>query len=468
MSLRVIFRSPWRESNHEFFLYAHRSDGEWVSDLPRARCVSRPARPTNSSSMIPLEAIVSAISYIALALLFGQLVAAGFLLPNGEPEELRRSLSAWATAALLVFLCAALLGLFVQGAKIQRGMPSRELMVRYLTMTQSGTVWLARTGYGAALVLVGWTIRRRNVGLNAVRLLAVLSLPLVASRSLTSHAVAVGENAKLVVAADSVHLIATALWAGGLSSLWRAFYLGNHHMNLPHDWTARLVNRFSRLALVSVALLLITGLYQSWIHVGSLEVLKSTDYGNALMLKLALFIAMLALGALNFFSTRPRLAKSAEASGGQHSERRQALRRIGAESVIGLLMFSVTGWLTVLPPGVHAVHQAALAHPVTVATTSGQPAALQPAQGASIKILSPAADQVFTSDQVPLKFNLIKGKRGHHVHAYVDGQLMGMFESENGTLNGVAPGKHILEVRVVAEDHRTELDASDRIEFMVK
>ena len=417
--------------------------------------------------MIALEAAVSAISYLALALVLGQLVAAGFLLPNGAPEDLRRSLLAWATASLIVFLCAALFGLFIQGVKIQRGMPSWELMVRYLTMTQSGQVWLARSGYGAALALSLWAIGRRKANSNAARLLALLALPLVASRSLTSHAVAVRENAALAVAVDATHLIFTALWAGGLSALWRVFYLGNHYMNLTHDLMARLVNRFSRVALVSVALLLITGLYQSWIHVGGLDVLKSTDYGNVLILKLALFIVMLAFGALNFFSTQPRLAKAVDANSGRHSESRKALRRIGTESVIGLLIFSVTGWLTVLPPGVHAVHQAALTHPVIGATTSDQ-AALPPAQGASIKILSPTADQVFPSDQVPLKFQLIKGKRGHHVHAYVDGQLMGMFESENGTLNGVAPGKHTLELRMVAEDHKTELAASERLEFMVK
>lgn len=416
--------------------------------------------------MIALEAIVSAASYIALALLLGQLVAAGFLLPNGAPEELRRALVAWATAALLVFLCAALLGLFVQGAKIQRGMPSRELLARYLTMTQSGTVWLARAAYGAALTLAVWTIGRRGASVNTVRVMAILALPLVASRSLTSHAVAVRENALLAVAADATHLVATALWAGGLAALWRLFYLGTRQSSPPPQWAARLVNRFSRLALICVALLFVTGLYQSWIHVGSFDVLINTDYGNVLMAKVAFFIVMLALGALNFFSTKPRLAKSVAAKRPQRFDGKQALRRIGAEGLVGLLIFCATGLLTVLPPGVHAVHQAALTHPVTGATTNDQ-AALQPAQGASIKILSPAANQIFASDQVPLKFQLIKGKRGHHVHAYVDGQLMGMFESENGTLNGVTPGKHLLEVRVVAADHRTELDARDRTEFTV-
>ena len=46
-----------------------------------------------------------------------------------------------------------------------------------------------------------------------------------------------------------------------------------------------------------------------------------------------------------------------------------------------------------------------------------------------MKILSPTPQQVFAGDKVPLKFTFTKGKRGQHVHAYVDGELMGMFES---------------------------------------
>ena len=93
---------------------------------------------------------------------------------------------------------------------------------------------------------------------------------------------------------------------------------------------------------------------------------------------------------------------------------------------------------------------------------------LKPAEGASIKIIAPKKDQVLKGDSVPLEFKLTKGKRGHHAHAYVDGQLMGMFESEKGTLNGIRPGKHTLELRVVAEDHKTELDATDKVTFTSK
>lgn len=96
------------------------------------------------------------------------------------------------------------------------------------------------------------------------------------------------------------------------------------------------------------------------------------------------------------------------------------------------------------------------------------PSALMPAEGATIKILTPTKGQTFKGDKVEISYKLTKGKRGHHAHAYVDGELMGMFESDKGTLNGLKSGKHVLELRVVANDHTTELDASDKVEFTVK
>jgi hypothetical protein len=93
---------------------------------------------------------------------------------------------------------------------------------------------------------------------------------------------------------------------------------------------------------------------------------------------------------------------------------------------------------------------------------------LQPAQGASVKIVSPKSGQVINGDTVPLEFKMTKGKRGEHVHAYVDGEMMGMFKTEKGTLNGVKPGKHTLELRVATADHNTELDATDKVTFTTK
>ena len=74
--------------------------------------------------MLALEATVSAINYIALAFLVGQLVAVGFLMPQGQAATLRTSLLICARISLLLFLCAASFALLVQGGKLQRGFPS--------------------------------------------------------------------------------------------------------------------------------------------------------------------------------------------------------------------------------------------------------------------------------------------------------------------------------------------------------
>ena len=126
-------------------------------------------------------------------------------------------------------------------------------------------------------------------------------------------------------------------------------------------------------------------------------------------------------------------------------------------------------FLTLLPVMAQAQHQHGQEQPaVKSAPVKSSAAPLQPAEGASIKILAPTKGEVVKGDKVPVEFKLTKGKRGHHAHAYVDGELMGMFESAKGTLNGIKPGKHILELRVVASDHQTELAARDTVEFTVK
>jgi copper transport protein len=416
--------------------------------------------------MIASEATASAINYIALALLFGQLVTAGFILPLSEAAPLRRSLLNGAQASLLVFLCVSLLALLLQGVKLQRGFPSGALLWRYLNMTQSGRVWLAREVYAVMLALFLWALTCKDAPVKLIRVALVFALPLVASRSLTSHAVAVREDTLLAVSSDALHLTATALWAGGLIALWRVFRFATKQQRLP-TWTVSVVKRFSCLARASVSILVLTGFYQSWVHLGSFANLLNTDSGKVLSLKLFLFILMAAMGAVNFLSTQHLLTRASGRSEKVRAAHAIAKQRIAVESGLGILIFCASGLLTTLPPGVHAFHQTPLA-PAPSKTDSTANKTYAPAQGAAVRILSPRTGEIFTGDRVPLKFTLLNGKRGHHVHAYVDDELMGMFQSNTGTLNGLKPGRHILELRVVAEDHQTELAASDRVEFDVK
>jgi hypothetical protein len=131
-------------------------------------------------------------------------------------------------------------------------------------------------------------------------------------------------------------------------------------------------------------------------------------------------------------------------------------------------VFLITGLLAITAPAVAQDKMQGMDMPMKQMEKMPPKSALQPAEGASVKIVSPKDGQVINGDKVPLEFKMTKGKRGEHVHAYVDGELMGMFKTEKGTLNGVKPGKHTLELRVVTGDHNTELNATDKTSFTTK
>ncbi|WP_392973358.1 CopD family protein [Streptomyces sp. LN245] len=81
-----------------------------------------------------------------------------------------------------------------------------------------------------------------------------------------------------------------AVWLGGLAALLAAL----HRPAEPVP--PAVVTRFSRLALTSVAVLAVTGVYQSWRGLGSWDALTSTSYGRLLVVKVVL-VALLLAGA---------------------------------------------------------------------------------------------------------------------------------------------------------------------------
>src|SRR5262245_48339678 len=161
--------------------------------------------------MFAIEVTSSAVAYCSLVLFLGCLMTAGVLLPGGEPGELRRQLFSLAVKLLALFVIASVISLVIQGTKLNGGtFPTFEILSRYVLHTQSGKIWIVREIY--ALFLLGemfWYGREQH-NLTGLRVLLFLSLPLVTSRSLTSHAVAVRENTALAVSADALHLLGTA------------------------------------------------------------------------------------------------------------------------------------------------------------------------------------------------------------------------------------------------------------------
>jgi copper transport protein len=129
--------------------------------------------------------------------------------------------------------------------------------------------------------------------LGAVGLL--LAVGLSATWVMTNHA-SEGAQVWLALPTTALHLLAMAAWLGGLVTL---------AVGLRRGLTPAAVERFSLVAVGSVTVLVLTGLYQSWRGVGSWEALFDTEYGRLLLIKAGCVALM--LGAAWF--SRSRLAR---------------------------------------------------------------------------------------------------------------------------------------------------------------
>ncbi|NGO67550.1 copper resistance CopC/CopD family protein [Streptomyces boncukensis] len=173
--------------------------------------------------------------------------------------------------------------------------------------TRPGTALVARLLLLAAAalfvsVLFGAYARRRAEGdARAARDLraglamggTAVAVGLASTWAMAEHA-STGIQPGLAVPVDVVHLLAVALWLGGLAALLTTLRWGP-----PPPRSA--VRRFSGTALGCVTALAATGLYQSWRQVGSWSALGGTRYGQLLIAKIALVALLVGLG---WFSRR--------------------------------------------------------------------------------------------------------------------------------------------------------------------
>jgi copper transport protein len=154
------------------------------------------------------------------------------------------------------------------------------------------------------------------------------------------------------------HVLAVGVWIGGLA--WLLLLLP---ATRP-DGRRRVATRFSTTATVALAVVAVTGFLRAVDLVGGFGAwrrLWGTSFGVALVVKVALFLALVALGARNRFVNVPRLSDGRSTDG--------PLRRVvGAELVIAVGVFGATAVLTGLPPAKTAAQAAkpAALHEVTV------------------------------------------------------------------------------------------------------
>jgi putative copper resistance protein D len=178
----------------------------------------------------------------------------------------------------------------------------------------------------------------------------VLALIILIGPAWTGHAGATpGVAGELPLGADALHLLAAGTWLGGLPPL--AMLLAIAGQQKEPRWaavTATVVQRFSFLGVISVATLLASGIANSYYQVGTLNNLFATTYGQLVLIKIALFAAMIALACLNRFYLTPRLATAGNV--------RRLYQTSLAETGLGFAAIVVVGFLGAMAPASHIHH----------------------------------------------------------------------------------------------------------------
>jgi copper transport protein len=295
---------------------------------------------TPRSVSVPFT-VVRFVDFALLLAAAGGAAALALVLVDAGASVRRRLhlvLAASATGLALI----ALAGIVLQGAAAGGfGIveAARWDIVSAVADTRFGRAWLAQAGI--ALALAGCAVaavKAPRAWIDDVALL--LGAALVFTPALSGHSSVSGTVAFV---ADVAHVEAAAAWAGGLLFLALALVWAG-----PQRWSLAggAVPRFSRVAVVAVAVLVAAGLVNGYEQLGAWRGLWDTTYGLLLLAKLALVLPVLALGAYNNRYSVPRFRAGVTSA----AERRRFARAAGAELALLAGVVAVTAVLVSEPP----------------------------------------------------------------------------------------------------------------------
>jgi copper transport protein len=316
--------------------------------------LERPAEVSRESS--PVEAPLHWLLLIGAVLMVG--VPVHFVAVSGlrtvEVPSTRVSGFVWAGAGSLILAQLGLL--LIQAATLAEGGLFDWIgtgIPQAFRLGLWGRLWTSRLILLAAWIAIalaavrGTDRRARWAWIGA----AVVGADVLLTISLGSHSAALLDFSIRGAAVDFGHLLAAAVWAGGLPALLFTIQGARQINSLDErrQAIARIVERFSVLATASVAVIIVTGLLGAWLHVVEPGRLLSTVYGRTLLVKVALVVPLLVLGAVNLTWVRRRLRTPAVKELGGSSAWLIRIVRVEAVLVVGVLLAS--GYLTAFEPG---------------------------------------------------------------------------------------------------------------------
>ncbi len=210
-------------------------------------------------------------------------------------------------------------------------------------------------------------------------------------------------------AMDVVHLASASVWLAGLVLLGALTDFGGQS-RLEPGALGRLIPRFSAVALVSITLIALTGVYADWVQTRDLLAFD-TPYGINLLVKIVVFVLALIVGLTNYLDGGREL-------GGRFS----LSRRLLLELVLGVAVLAITANLTSGSP-TGADRPVAIA-PAASSGVSAEPASLgllparpgpdrlvaglaeAPVQGTVVELVLQRLDRDVGTSRIPLRPDL--------------------------------------------------------------
>ncbi|MEU0112610.1 copper resistance protein CopC [Streptomyces bobili] len=318
-------------------------------------------------------------AYAGLALLIGTAVFVGTCWPAAAALRAVRRLFAtgWSVLTLSTLASVLLRGPYDSGEGPGAMLDTR--LLRGTLDSRPGIALLVRLGLLLVLAALARRGVRTGVGGRTRAVGALFALALAATWVVVEHA-AVGVHVPVALPFAALHLLAMAVWLGGLAALLTALHRSSAEDPLP----SAAVARFSRLAFGAVAVLAVTGVYQSWRGLGSWDALWHTEYGRVLSFKAWTVLVVLTVAARSRrwagrLSAVPEPDQVLVAVGGGETDatsggagsatggptdaggsRRGLLRCVLAEVAVGMVVLALTTMLTGTEPGRAAEEKAAL------------------------------------------------------------------------------------------------------------
>ncbi|NML94325.1 copper homeostasis membrane protein CopD [Novosphingobium olei] len=226
-----------------------------------------------------------------------------------------------------------------------------EVLKELIAESAIGSAWIVRMVALAVAVLSAFALQPRRsiarIGLLGSTALAITTMVW------TGHAGATeGWMGTIHRLSDMVHMLAAAVWIGGIAALSLLLFRPLRHQTAARlTMTYRALEQFARVGSLAVALIVITGGINCLAVVGfpHFTQFPLTPYGKMLIGKLLLFAAMLVIAALNRWRLTPALSfgiRDDNPTSAVTGLRRSLL----AEGSAALAILALVAWLGTLDP----------------------------------------------------------------------------------------------------------------------